>query len=457
MDINLPSSDNASKKHPHAIADSPFTLLNETPIEEGHLLIYYSKDPFTLNVSILEKRGSNKLLWQSPKPLWQSVEKITPKKISVDNRIISFHYDLKQKPQKKTFLLDALLNLPKKSIPGLLNKPLANPILTPKSESPWESWAVFNPAALYLGGKVHFIYRAVGTSGLSILGYASSRDGIHVDERLANPVFYARNPINPNNEGPAPFIHNYQSGINWGGCEDPRLTKIGDTIYMTYTSFNGWYPPSVALTSISVEDFLNKRWNWKPPVLLSPPHQIHKNWVLFPEKFNGKFALLHSIAPNILVNYFDDLSFSEGIYIHSYYHSSGQKYSWDNWIRGVGAPPIKTTEGWLVLYHAMDRRDPNKYKIGAMILDNNNPTQILYRSSHPLIEPDTPYENHGYKPGVVYNCGAVVIDENLFIYYGGADTVVCVAYVKLNQLLTQLKKGERLKLDQIQSIPKIPR
>jgi predicted GH43/DUF377 family glycosyl hydrolase len=91
------------------------------------------------------------------------------------------------------------------------------------------------------------------------------------------------------------------------------------------------------------------------------------------------------------------------------------------------------------LYHANDSREPHKYKLGAMILDKNDPEKILYRTSHPILNPDMPYENDG-KPGVVYASGAVVIGERLFIYYGGADRVVCAASASLDEFLTSIKK-----------------
>lgn len=111
-------------------------------------------------------------------------------------------------------------------------------------------------------------------------------------------------------------------------------------------------------------------------------------------------------------------------------------------MRGAGAPPMKTKYGWLVLYHAMDRRDPDRYKVGAMILDLNDPTKVLYRTSRPILEPVESYENQGFKSGVVYACGAVVKDGELLVYYGGADSVACVAKTNLNKFLEGIVSGE---------------
>ncbi len=322
----------------------------------------------------------------------------------------------------------------------MLERAAENPILKLRSDHSWESEYVFNAAALYLDGKVHLVYRAIGGSGLSVFGYASSKDGIHIDERLNDPIYMCAGPhVYPKACPAKQSSYSYASGGSWSGCEDPRLTRIDDTIYMTYTSFNGWCAsaPGIALTSISVADFLHKRWNWEKPRLLSPPNEMHKNWVIFPEKIDGKFAVLHSISPDILIDYFDDLT-GDDSYIKSHYSSKGREAHWDNWVRGVGPPPIKTEEGWLVLYHAMDKRDPNRYKMGAMVLDAEDPTKIVKRASFPLLEPDARYENIGFKPGVIYSCGAVVINDKLFVYYGAADTVVCVATTDLNRLLGRL-------------------
>jgi hypothetical protein len=99
---------------------------------------------------------------------------------------------------------------------------------------------------------------------------------------------------------------------------------------------------------------------------------------------------------------------------------------------------LKTKDGWLLIYQAVSNGGQYHYKIGAMLLDLKDPTKVLARSKNPIIEPDVWYENEGWKAGVVYPCGAVIIKDRLFVYYGGADTVVCVASVKLNGFIEQL-------------------
>lgn len=323
----------------------------------------------------------------------------------------------------------------------LLERVVTNPLLEPIDASTWESQAVFNAAAIRIGDRVHFLYRAVGDDGLSVLGYAASRDGEHIDERVEEPVFtddhsFASGVAN----APGP----YQSGCSHAGCEDPRVTRIDDRLLMTYTAYDGEHPPGVALTSIAVKDFLEKRWNWQPPVLISSKDAAHKNWSIFPELINGKYAILHGISPRIQIEYRDSLDFDGVEPIHSEYQCSGNARSWDNRLRGAGPPPIRTDAGWLLLYHAMDCHDPGRYKVGAMLLALDDPTQIIGRLPYPLIEPDARYENEGFKQGVIYVCGAALIEGRLFVYYGGADTVVCAATLLLADLLAQLLPDARI-------------
>lgn len=333
----------------------------------------------------------------------------------------------------------------------ILEKSEENPIITPDSCHQWESKATFNPAAILSQDKVHLLYRAIGDDDISTLGYASSEDGSHIDERLSYPAYVqSKKGLNlKNNTASWPMSPiNYISGGGWnGGCEDPRLTLVNDEVYLIYTAFDGWGSLRIALTHITLKDFLKKEWNWKEPIMISPPGEIHKNWVLFPEKINGKYAILHSICPEILIDYFNDLRFDGQTYIKSYYESTkSRQNSWDNLIRGAGPPPIKTKQGWLLIYHAMDKNDPNKYKLGAMLLDLENPTKILYRTDCPILEPDEWYENEGWKAGVSYCCGAVAKDGILYAYYGGADTVTCVASADLENFLQALMSKKKPKL-----------
>lgn len=328
----------------------------------------------------------------------------------------------------------------------------SNPILSPNTYNQWEAEGTFNPAVFSDDvGNIHLLYRAVGRDGVSRIGYAASADGVHFDDRLLYPVYepkpiidYQEPLLNPKHKV---YSHQmYPSGGSWGGYEDPRAVIIEDRVYLTYVAFGGWGSIRIALTSIDLEDFKNRHWNWKRPVCISPPNELNKNWLLFPEKIHGKFAVLHGVSPEILIDYVDNFDSFHGhnaTFIKSKKPGGGRPDYWDNSMRGAAAPPIKTSLGWLVLYHAMDKLDPNKYKLGAMVLDLEEPTKVLYRSPEPILNPDMHYENDG-KPGVVYASGAIVRDGNLYVYYGGGDKHVCVARTNLDSLLRWLVEHGRV-------------
>jgi predicted GH43/DUF377 family glycosyl hydrolase len=325
-----------------------------------------------------------------------------------------------------------------------------NPILRPNPRYLWENKAVFNPAVLYEGGKVHILYRALGETDVSVLGYASSLDGFHIQERLSYPVYVPREPfegVNPVSS-PSPGIPGVyvSGGGEMGGCEDPRLTRIDDKVYITYVAYDGRSQPRVALSSISLNDFLSKKWNWKKPVLISPPHIVDKNACILPEKINGKYVIFHRVFPNILIDFVDDLDFDgKTRWLTGQYEIPVRALSsdWDSRKVGCGPPPLKTKDGWLLIYQAVRNCGEYHYKIGAMLLDLKDPTKVLARSINPILAPEVWYENEGWKAGVVYPCGAAIIKGRLFVYYGGADTVVCVASVKLNGFIEQLAANHK--------------
>ena len=327
-----------------------------------------------------------------------------------------------------------------------LKKMSHNPIISPSSYG-WESKATFNPAAFEYDGKVHIIYRAMGEDDSSVLGYACSSDGLNIEHR---PTYCIYKRLNNYIKSGPPL--EYSSGGGWnGGCEDPRIALIDGVLYLIYTAFDGWGSLRMALTSISLKDFLNKKWNWKKEVLISHPGEMNKNWVIFPEKINGKFAIMHSFYPEILIDYFDSLDVFDG---KKFIKSNNTRpidknRNWDSWFRGVGPTPIKTKDGWLVLYHAMDHKNPDRYRMGALLLDLNDPTKILYRSNNPILEPEESYENNGHKWGVVYACGSVLKNKDLYVYYGGADKYVCMASINLQELIDSLKEDKIIKLKNV--------
>lgn len=414
----------------------------------GPCRIYYLRANHALQARLVSRERPRRLVWSCTQPLPHGHGQVHRAQVALEGHRLVVRWHHRGRASVLSFACPltpapAPDQLPQ-GAPVVLERTDRNPILQPRPDHDWEGLAVFNTAAIMLEGRVHFIYRAVGYEGLSVFGHASSRDGLRIDERSAQPVYVDRQLPGVEHAEATPAARDYRSGPSHSGSEDPRLTRIGDRLFMTYTAFDGQHPPGVALTSISVADFLAKRWQWAPPVLISPRHEAHKNWVVFPERIGGRYAVLHAISPAIVIDLHEQLDFADGRCIQSHYACSGRTDSWDNRLRGAGPPPIRTPAGWLLLYHAMELRDPGRYKLGAMLLDLDDPSRILGRLDHPLLQPDARYENDGFKSGVVYACGAALIGDRLHVYYGGADTVVCAATVPLQTLLAQLRPAPSL-------------
>ena len=299
-----------------------------------------------------------------------------------------------------------------------------NPIIAPESGHAWETKGTFNPAAIYENGDVHILYRAMSDDNTSVIGYARSRDGLHIDERLPEPIYVPRED----------FEQKHVPGGN-SGCEDPRLTRIGDTIYMCYTAFDGKGPPRVAFTSITAQDFAAHAWNWTKPVLISPPGMDDKDTVLFPRKIGGKYWFLHRLGSDIWIDAVKDLDFDgKQKFLGGSVLMRPRDTAWDSKRIGGTSPPIETKRGWLVFYHGISKRTSH-YNIRAALLDLKDPTKILKRTTDTLLEPKMPYEKNGVVSNVVFPCGAVLIGKKLYVYYGGADQFACVATVALEDIM----------------------
>lgn len=283
-----------------------------------------------------------------------------------------------------------------------------NPILAPIIENKWESKYIFNSAMVELGQKIHYVYRAMGEDMVSRLGYASSPDGYMIKERLDYPILSPSNSLEKN------------------GCEDPRITVIEDKCIMTYTAYSDI--PQIAITTIPVEDFLEKKWNWGEriyPFLAT----TNKNAVIFPQKMGNSYVMLHRIDPNIYIAYSRDLkSWNDSKII-----IRPRKNMWDSRKIGAAGPPLEIDEGWLQIYHGVD--ECMTYRLGAVILDKNNPEKILYRTKDPFLEPKEEYECTGFVPNVVFSCGAVLKKDQLLISYGCADTVIGVSTFQIDDII----------------------
>ena len=284
-----------------------------------------------------------------------------------------------------------------------------NPILKPKPENDWESENVFNPAVVYDKGLFHLLYRGMGRDGISRIGYAVSMDGFNFF-RFDKPVFTPKVILEPQ------------------GCEDPRVVKIEDMFYMTYTAYS---EKGIRVGLASTDNFISWRrydvW-W--------PEMNNKNAALFSEKIGDTYLLLHRPTQEgelmgIWIAYSDNLT--EWYREREIMAPCEEEGSWESEKIGAGAPPIKTEKGWLLIYHGVD--EDKVYRLGAAMLSLNDPSKILYRHPEPILEPEADYEIRGEVPRVVFACGACEVRNKYYIYYGGADSVVCVATVDKEEML----------------------
>lgn len=300
-----------------------------------------------------------------------------------------------------------------------------NPIITPRPGMIWEEKGTLNPAAIDIGNKTHILYRAFSADNISTIGYAASSDGFSIDERLEKPIYKPR--------------VDFESR----GCEDQRIMQIGDRLYMTYTAYDGGVP-RVAVSSISSKDFLARKWGaWSMPNIITPMDVDNKDAAILPEPISGpsaeagKYMIFHRVHESVCADFVSSLDFAQEKVTRCIEIIAPRKGMWDGGKVGIAAPPIKTPQGWLLLYHGVSWS--TTYRVGAVLLDLKDPTIVRARTAIPLFEPEEEYERKGYIPNVVFPCGAVVRGGTLYMYYGGADSVVGVATIKMSTLLKMLE------------------
>lgn len=301
-----------------------------------------------------------------------------------------------------------------------------NPIICPRKKVWWESQSVFNPGVIYHDGKVHMVYRALGGDRISRMGYCYSTDGYNFKGFKDYPVFES---------DPADLYERM-------GCEDARITRLEDKNYLLYTSASvhpATYPRNRFSTSVAP-------WRVRVSMLTTEDFQTYtrcgivipsvdtKDAVLFPEKINGQYVLLHRIWPHIWMAFSKDL---KNWYDHRIVLRC-RRNSWDSLKIGGGATPIKTEYGWLNFYHGIDA--DKIYRLGIVIFDLNDPTKVIYRSKDPIFEPMEKYEKEGYVKNVVFTCGSVEMDGKYLVYYGAADTCIGVATIDKDELLHKISK-----------------
>ncbi len=435
---------------------------------EGLVLFYYGrggKNKLSIGVAMFSQDDPERLIWRSPEPLWEQDDDdksvITPLGIIKLSEDFLFYGEDGNGKIFSAFLPQICYEKNEErednDIHPVLERIKENPILEPVSENDWESVAAFNPTSFECDeGKIYIIYRAIGDDDVSLFGCAISEDGINIKEKISEPVYLPRESF----EGVGKkekaksrvFGRHMSAGGGQGGCEDPKTTRIGDKIHLTYVAYDGENPPRTALSSIKLKDFKNRKWDkWSRPVLISPPGIIDKSALLLPEKINGKYVIFHRIYPNVLIDFVDDLNAFDGetFFLQGEYKIPPSRPAWDSKKISIASAPIKTEYGWLAIYHGVGYQEPLRYKAGAMLLDLDDPTKVIRRSRRPILEPETDYENNGHKFGILYPGGANVKNNTLFVYYGGSDKYTCVATARLDKFLHQLMTSEEPKVKKV--------
>ncbi|MBN1162465.1 hypothetical protein JXA34_01835 [Patescibacteria group bacterium] len=418
------------------------------PIKTNHgwLLLYsYIKNYntpvvlFTIEAVLLDLENPHKIIARTEMPLLTPDEYyervglvpniVFPSGAMVKGDIIYLYYGATDTTICLTYielssLLDRMLE-DYKTVTVIRGK--ENPIIKPDKTRNWESFGTFNPTAIYLENKVRILYRAQSNDFTSALGYAESSDGETIDYKSDEPVYIPREPFEKK-----------AKSEGFSGCEDPRITLMDDKIYMCYTAYDGVNPTRVALSEISREDFLNRNWNWSRPILVTPPEDYNKDALIFPEKVNGQYMIVHRSGDDIDYFFNEDLKF--GIYGWAEEHRwiNVRKGWWDSRKVGAASTPIRTDAGWIFFYHGVS--EDNIYRVGAVLLDLNDPLKIIGRTDVPILEPEAPYELEGNVPNVVFPCGSVLIGDYIYLYYGGADKVVGTAKFRLKELLDIIKR-----------------
>ncbi|KRM82661.1 hypothetical protein FD21_GL000364 [Liquorilactobacillus vini DSM 20605] len=245
-------------------------------------------------------------------------------------------------------------------------------------------------------------------TSISYLRLAYSNDGIHF-KILSEPFIYPHN------------------SLQTYGIEDARCTKIGSIYYLNFSEVS---PQGVSVGLVSTQNF--KSYKDFGTIFLPD----NKDVVIFPEKINGSYYALNRPSTannNMWISKSPDLiHWGE----HRLFLKSGNTY-WDNGRVGAGGPPIKTDNGWLVIYHAADVND--RYCLGAMLLSLNDPTKIIGRTKIPFLEPKAPYELKGFLPNVVFTCGSFLEKDQITIYYGCADQSIAGGTISLTNILNNMK------------------
>lgn len=251
---------------------------------------------------------------------------------------------------------------------------------------------------------------------LSYLRLVFSDDGVHFYEDSKYPPVFGSG-----------FYESF-------GIEDCRVATMDDGYCLTFTEVS---PVAVGVGMMRTRDFRH----FTHEGMIFPPH--NKDCALFEEKIDGRYYALHRpSSPELGGNYMWIAESPDRI--HWGRHkcvATTRKGFFDSARLGAGASPIRTDEGWLVIYHGAD--NSNRYCLGAMLLDLKDPSRVLARSSEPIMEPVAPYEQTGFFGNVVFTNGQIVDGDTVHIYYGASDEVICKADFSIKEILAMLKDGRK--------------
>lgn len=321
----------------------------------------------------------------------------------------------------------------------------------------FENEGVLNPAAIADGEFIHLFYRAVSRGNYSSIGYCKLKGPLVVTERNDKPIIAPEFP--------------YESH----GVEDPRIVKIDDLYFLTYTAYDGVNALGALATSADLVHFEKKglivaqttypefckligpncainekylRFNENGQLFEKDGIKVYmwdKNLVFFPGMINGKMHFLHRIKPDIQITAITELTdltpeFWKDYFQHFEEHIvMTSKYAHEVSYIGGGCPPIKTEFGWLLIYHGVhDTIDGYVYSACAALLDLENPQKEIARLPYPLFEPEYKWELIGEVNNVCFPTGAIEHDGILYIYYGAADEQIACTSVNLQSLLSEL-------------------
>lgn len=289
-----------------------------------------------------------------------------------------------------------------------------NPILT-KKDVPYAVATVHNAGVTRYKDKYIMIFRSHLENGRSIIGLAKSHDGYHFS--VEKKPFMV-----PSTKGLFKEYEEY-------GVEDPRITFLEGEYLITYSAYSRH---GVRIGLAKTHDFK------KIDRVAFITEADYRNTVIFPEKINGLYVKMdrpHSeISPwSIWISSSPDLIY----WGNSRIIMKPVQYHWDEMKIGPGAPPIKTAKGWLNIYHGVfSTMDGSIYRLGVALHDLKDPSKVIGVGDKWILQPEKSYEITGYVHNVVFTCGAVAEDDGTIkIYWGGADTVMCVGTAVIDDLV----------------------